>query len=165
MREIKYVLTIVGWLGIALVLMLLVRRGAAIYNQSMERSNETEVVVINSLLSPYVLEYKAILEEGGVDIPWGKDLVRVTFGVELPQQVLGVAWGMDVDNITLVEINFGNWLQLTHEKRRLLIFHELTHDIYNIEHFDISLMNTPMPENVTKLKVDTWMQELVKHLK
>lgn len=160
-RATIYTLTILGWLGVTFMMILLIGRGRVMYKEY----KKPDVVVVNSLLSPYVLEYKAILEEGGVDIPWGKDLVRVTFGVELPQQVLGVAWGMDVDNITLVEINFGNWLQLTHEQRRLVMFHELTHDVFNLEHFDIVLMNTPMPENITKQKVDLWMEELIEYLK
>jgi hypothetical protein len=143
------------------MIVLLIGRGRVVYKEY----HKPDVIVINSLLGPYVKEYKALLEENGVDIPWGKDMVRVMFGVAIPRHVLGVAWGMDIDNITFVEINYQNWLQLSHEQKRLVMFHELTHDVFNLEHFDIVLMNTPMPKNITKQKVDLWMQELIQYVK
>lgn len=160
-RATKYALTILGWLGVAFMIVLLIGRGRVVYKEY----HKPDVIVINSLLEPYVKEYKALLEEDNVDVPWGKDMVRVMFGVALPQHILGAAWGMNIDNITFVEINYYNWLQLNHEQKRLVMFHELTHDVFNLEHFDIVLMNTPMPKDVTKLKVDTWMKELIQYVK
>ena len=72
---------------------------------------------------------------------------------------------MNIDNITFVEINVNSWQALTHQQRRLVMFHELSHDVYNLKHFDVTLMNTPMPRNITKQKVDLWIKELVEYLK
>ena len=160
-RATRYCLTIIGFLGIALMIVLFIARGRVMY-QEYKKPN---TIAINTLLAPYVLEYKVLLEEGGVDVPWGSDLVRVKFGSTLPKGILGIAWGMNIDNITFVEINFKSWIFLSHEQKRLVIFHELTHDVFNLEHFEITLMNTPMPKIVTKEFVDVWMKELILYVK
>jgi len=160
-RATKYSLMIIGYLGIALMFVLLIGRGRVIYQEY----KEPDVIAINSLLGPYVLEYKVLLEGKGVDIPWGSDLVRIKFGMTMPSRVLGIAWGMNIDNVTFVEINFNSWRFLTHQQKRLVMFHELTHDVFNVKHFDIVLMNTPMPENITKQKVDLWIEELIEYVK
>lgn len=160
-RIAKYCFFIVGYLGVALMFVLLIGRGRVIYQEY----KKPDVIAINSLLGPYVLEYKVLLEGRGIDIPWGSDLVRIKFGMTMPSRVLGIAWGMDIDNITFIEINFNSWRFLSYQEKRLVMFHELTHDVFNIEHFEIELMNTPKPECVTKENVDLWMEELVDYLK
>ena len=160
-RATIYTLTILGWLGVAFMIVLLIGRGRVVYKEY----HKPDVVIINSLLEPYVEEYKALLEQNDVAVPWGKDMVRVMFGMALPRHVLGAAWGMNIDNVTFVEINYQEWLYLNHQQKRLVMFHELTHDVFNLKHFDTTLMNTPMPKNITKLKVDTWMKELIQHVK
>lgn len=160
-RAIRFVLEILGWLGVAFMVVLLIFIGRVMYQEY----KKPDIIAINSLLGPYVLEYKVMLEESDIDIPWGSDLVRIKFGMTMPNKVLGIAWGMDIDNITFIEINFKSWIRLTHEQKRLVMFHELTHDVFNLEHFDVALMNTPMPKNITKQKVDLWMEELIQYVK
>ena len=121
-------------------------------------------VVVNSLLTPYVNEYICLLEAEEIKIPWGKDLVLIGFDPGLPSNILGIAWGMDIDNVTVIDINMKHWPRLSEQQRRLLVFHEITHDVFNTRHFETSLMNTPMPRYVSKLKVDSAMQELIKYL-
>ena len=74
---------------------------------------------------------------------------------------------MNIDNITFIQINKNYWNHLNKQQRRLLMFHELSHDIFNLEHFDIELMNTPIPDEylITDAYVNKVMKELVKTLK
>jgi len=121
--------------------------------------------VVNPTLLPFVTEYKAILAMHGIDINWYKyQLVRISMNPNIPDRVLGVAWGMDVDNAVVVEINQRQWNILSHEQRRLLVFHELTHDVFNVHHFDTRIMNTPLPRVVSKSYVDGAMLELTEYL-
>lgn len=134
--------------------------------QDKFRSNESpETVFINSTLAPFINEYMDRLESEGIDLTWGKDLVSIDFSVSLPNNILGVAWGMDIDNITVISINGRVWNYLTHQQKRLLVFHELTHDVFNVRHFETGLMNTPMPFFVSEDKVDSLMDDLVAYLK
>lgn len=135
-----------------------------IYEDS-KANNNPKTVMVDKRLAPYVKEYVHILKSNDIDIPWGKDLVLIDFSMTLPPFVLGIAWGMNIDNVTLVDINYVRWYAMDNQKRRLLVFHELTHDVFNLEHFEISLMDTPMPQYVTKARVDQGIEELVKYLK
>lgn len=87
--------------------------------QDKFRSNESpETVFINSTLAPFINEYMDRLESEGIDLTWGKDLVSIDFSVSLPNNILGVAWGMDIDNITVISINGRVWNYLTHQQKR-----------------------------------------------
>lgn len=135
-----------------------------------ERSNRSynpETVVVNSVLQPYFNEYVLRLRGEGVKIPFGKDLVLVDFTNSFPAKYLGIAWGMKIDNVTVVQINGAGWRYLTVQQRRLLIWHELTHDVFNKYHGSSCIMNTPMPSRytVTRQYVDRCVNELVKQLK
>ena len=68
-RATRYCLTTIGYLGIALMIVLFIARGRVMY----EEYKKPNTIAINTLLAPYVLEYKVLLEEGGVDVPWGRD--------------------------------------------------------------------------------------------
>lgn len=153
-------LAVVSILLTTLVLMIWIH---STYQESQEKYTP-KMVAINSQLSPYVIEYRQTMIDNDIKLPWG-ELVRVKFGIALPYNTLGIAWGMNIDNITFVEINVNSWQALTHQQKRLVMFHELSHDVYNLKHFDVTLMNTPMPRNITKQKVDLWIKELVEYLK
>ena len=134
--------------------------------QDKFRSNERpQTVFINSTLAPFITEYMDKLESEGIDLTWGKDLVSIDFSMSLPNNILGIAWGMDIDNITVISVNGRVWNRLTHQQKRLLVFHELTHDLFNVRHFETGLMDTPMPLFVSKDKVDCVMDDLVAYLK
>lgn len=119
---------------------------------------------INRHLLPYVREFKYILEVEGIRLPWGKTVV-VAFDYDLPPGLLGIAFGMFVDEATFIHINGYAWRELTEQDKRMTIFHELCHDVYNIEHGEITIMKTPKPKYITKRMVDEGMKELIEYLK
>ena len=83
----------------------------------------------------------------------------------MPVTTLGWALGMNVDNVTHVEINARTFEYLSRSQREFLLFHELSHDLFNLEHFSTPLMYTPMPQYVDQLYVNIVMGKLINHLK
>lgn len=132
-------------------------------------NNKTNVVVvpteviIDKPLQPYVFEFHGLLYDAGIEINYGS-LVMIRFSSDMRSRVLGIAWGMN-HNTTLININSRLFFSLSHQERRLLIFHEMAHDVFNLHHGSIGLMDTPMPLNVTKDMVDSYMIELINHIK
>ena len=135
--------------------------------QRQEIGYKPRIAGVNKQLEPFVVEYIKLLEDAGIKLPFGKDLLIIDFTSSLPFRVLGVAWGMNIDNITFIQINRNYWNHLNKQQKRFLMFHELSHDVFNLEHFDVKLMNTPIPSEdvLTKEYVDSLMNELIKHLK
>ena len=136
-------------------------------NQRQEVGYKPRIAGVHKQLEPFVVEYIKLLEDAGIKLPFGKDLLIIDFTSSLPFRVLGVAWGMNIDNITFIQINRNYWNHLNKQQRRLLMFHELSHDVFNLEHFDVELMNTPIPDEylITDAYVNKVMKELIKHLK
>ena len=122
-------------------------------------------VYVHKTLSPYVSEYINTLEAAGIKLPYGEDLVLIDMSYSLPNNILGIAFGMEIDNITLVNINGNTWDALSNNQKRLLIFHELSHDIFNLYHFDTLVMGTPMPGSVPDIYFELCVSKLIEHLK
>lgn len=164
MEKINKVLLAILLVGM-ITFVALINYGVVI--QKTEADYNPKTVVVNSLLKPYVNEYVVRLKAEGIDLPFGEDLVLIDFTQSLPNKYLGIAWGMEIDNITLVQINIKTWYYLTDQQRRLTIWHELTHDIFDKYHGSSCVMNTPMPNKkiVTRDFVDRCIEDLVKQLK
>ena len=77
--------------------------------------------------------------------------------------VIGIAEGMRYD-IIFVRIDRRFWRSSTIQQKRSLIFHELCHDMFDLEHGSINLMN-PKLENITKQEFELQKIELIKYLK
>ncbi len=135
----------------------------SVANNKIDDSNKTRDVIIDRILQPYVFEFHGLLYDAGIELNYGS-LVMIRFSSDMSPNILGIAWGMN-HNTTIININSNLFFNLSHQQRRLLIFHEMAHDVFNLHHGSIGLMDTPMPMFVTKDKVDSYMVELIKHIK
>tara|TARA_R110002167_G_scaffold49095_1_gene144108 strand:+ start:72 stop:560 length:489 start_codon:yes stop_codon:yes gene_type:complete len=113
----------------------------------LEKPEEPKLIYtyeISRELQPYVFEYMNTLEEFGIEFK--KQSFIVVFDADIMgSNLLGQAKGMFNDNLIYVKINPKLWNQLTVKQRKHVIFHELSHDIFNIEHTEkIKLMNDSM---------------------
>ena len=135
----------------------------SVANRKIDNSNKTREVIIDKLLQPYVFEFHGLLYDAGIELNYGS-LVMIRFSSDMRPNILGIAWGMGHDT-TIININVKQFFNLTHQQRRLLIFHEMAHDVFNLHHGSIGLMDTPMPMFVTKGMVDDYMIELINHVK
>ena len=117
---------------------------------------------IDKELIPFVMEFDRVMQDAGIDVQYGS-LVVIQFKL-MRHGLLGVAHGMN-HNVTMININPREWVRLSTQDKRMVIFHEMAHDVFNLHHGSIGLMDTPMPMFVTKDKVDSYMVELIKHIK
>ena len=120
---------------------------------------------IHPELRPYVLDYVKTLSNAGIRIPYGKDLMIVDLSYTMPSNVLGIAMGMEIDNVVVVMINAREWGGLSFNQRVLLMYHELSHDIFNLYHGDTPVMDTPLPYLVTNDQLSLAIKDLINHLK
>ena len=127
------------------------------YNSGIKDQSVCQPNIVN--------DYMFTLTSNGIDLPFGCDLVLVDFSLSLPSNVLGVAFGMEIDNVTVVSINAYKWFQLTPNQQKLLLFHELSHDIFNLYHFSTPIMNTPMPMHVTDDYLKDSIDKLIHRLR
>lgn len=114
-------------------------------------SKEVKPVVesVHPYLRPYYSEFKELT--GYVNT---SEIIVMEFSKLMPNGVLGVAVGMNAEGTILVKINTEYWNELTENQKWYLVMHELGHDILDLEHGDILLMDTPMPRYVSDLMIN-----------
>lgn len=105
-------------------------------------------------LKPYVFMYLEALEKHG--IKFNDQNFIVVFDADIMRTPLvGQARGMHNDELVYVQINPKLWSVLTNKQKKHLIFHELSHDIFNIEHTElIALMKPSMASAEVSLAMD-----------
>ena len=122
---------------------------------------------VSRALQPYVFEYMATLDK--YEIEYKKQSFIVVFDSDIMRTPLvGQAKGMFNDDLVYVKINPRDWGYLTPKQRRHLIFHELSHDIFNTLHTeDIELMKPSLPSDVKSfaMDIDKEIDELMKYIK
>ena len=122
---------------------------------------------ISKELQPYVREVLTTLEFH--DIEFKKQSFIVVFDADIIRTPLvGQAKGMDNDNLVYVIVNPVLWGKLTVKQRRHLIFHELSHDIFNTEHtYDVELMkpSMPSPQASFYMDINKEIELLMEHIK
>lgn len=118
-------------------------------------------------LQPYVFEYLSTLEK--YDIKFKKQSFIVVFDADIMRtHLVGQAKGMFNDDLVYVKINPSLWQELTTKQKRHLIFHELSHDIFNIEHTtEVELMKPSMtsPAQSFKMNIDKEIINLMMYIK
>ena len=134
------------------------------YGNNKNEDYQSNIQLIHPQLESYVINYVNTLEDAGVDVYWAKDLTTIDFSFTMPVTTLGWALGMNVDNVTHIEINAYSFEYLSYSQREFLLFHELSHDLFNLEHFSTLLMYTPMPQYVDQLYINIAMNQLIEHL-
>jgi len=122
---------------------------------------------VSRALQPYVFEYLATLDK--YEIEYKKQSFIVVFDSDIMRTPLvGQAQGMFNDNLVYVKINPRDWGYLTPKQRKHLIFHELSHDIFNVLHTEeIELMKPSLPSDVKAfaMDIDKEIDELMKYIK
>ena len=122
---------------------------------------------ISRELQPYVKEVLTTLEIH--DIQFKKQSFIVVFDADIMRtDTIGMAKGMDNDNLVYVIVNPILWGKLTVKQRRHLMFHELAHDIFNTEHtVEVELMRPSMatPLQSLYMNIDKEIELLMKHIK
>jgi hypothetical protein len=119
-------------------------------------------VLIDPRLRPYYIEVAQRLNLEGIN-PNRQQAISITVGT-LPSGVLGIAMGMFVDNVVTVIISDAYWYKLSESQRRALLWHELAHDLFNVEHGSVEIMSTSMSKIDTN-NIDQMVAELINYIK
>lgn len=110
---------------------------------------EPVIESVHPYLKPY---YEEFLELTGYVNK--EEVIVMEFSKLMSYGVLGVAIGMDVDNVIYIKINANHWKELSENQRYVLLMHELAHDALNWKHDYNILMETPMPIFISSEYVD-----------
>lgn len=119
-------------------------------------------VLIDPRLRPYYIEVAQRLNLEGIN-PNRQQAISITVGT-LPEGVLGIAMGMFVDNVVTVIISDAYWYKLSESQRRALLWHELAHDLFNVEHGSVEIMSTSMAK-IDITNVDSMVKELIIYIR
>ena len=135
-------------------------------NRISKRAVESDMTIrrvdVDKELQPYLLEFDRVMLDAGINVKYGS-LVVIKFRL-LKGGLLGVAWGMNHD-VTVIDINPILWAKLSHQDKRMVMFHELAHDVFNLKHWSTLLMNPTKPQLLDKTFVDNAINLLIKHIK
>ena len=118
---------------------------------------------IDKNLQPYLDSYTELLADNDIKMP-NNGYVIVYNSKMLVTPYLGVALGMYVPNFVYIRVN-PNFTELSENQRVWIMYHELTHDIFNIEHNEIELMARHVPMYVDAILLSRAKRGLVKYLK
>ena len=149
--------------SISVILLLVFGLLANLVIEAQPLVDDYAVVRIDDPFKGYYKLYTERLESEGIDIPKGDVLIQYNSFLR-KTKYLGVARGMWMPNLVFININ-PNWNNRDMSTRKWVMFHELTHDIFNIEHGEIDLMAARCPEYLSRYDVDDAMDELVQFLK
>ena len=123
--------------------------------------------IINQPLKPYVFEYFAALRDCGLEFK-NQNFIVVFDGDIMRSSLLGVARGMFNKDLVYVQINPRLWQTLTEKQRRHVIFHELSHDIFDVKHNEDLLLMKPYmysPKESEELDLNAGILQLMNFIK
>lgn len=122
---------------------------------------------VSDRLEPYVEEYISILEDN--DIEFDKQDFSVVFDDSLIGSLYaGVAHGMFEKSKVQVSIHPEYWNMLSEKQRKILIFHELSHDLFDsIHNWQVFIMQPRMHSRFVadNINWDWAVSELIKYIK
>ena len=118
---------------------------------------------IDSRLKPYVQEYFDMLDNNNIEYNTPTVLINVSQPLK-GTSYLGVAKGMNNDDIVYVTIS-PKFFNLSTNVKKWVMYHELSHDIFNLRHGSIKLMAKRAPIYVDVNILEGAKRELIKHLK
>jgi hypothetical protein len=127
--------------------------------------HKPKYVSIDRDLIPYVIQFDNMARARGVDIDWEYMDLNIRFANIRRSEILGVARGMHHATSVNIMINQNQWKRHTSNQKLWIMFHELAHDLFDIEHNEIELMMTRLPRFVSQSDLNRVMWELVEYLK
>ena len=126
-----------------------------------------EYSVSNSLMET-LKEYIDELDYYGIEYSFGDSLKLELYDIGRTRRggsIAGIAMGMYDDSRVEVYIDINHWKYSSPRQRKWTVYHELTHDIFNITHCEIKIMDTSVPEQISYSLMKDSIEELMIYLK
>ena len=102
------------------------------------------ILVRDTELRQYTIEFLTKLDEYNVKYDKNQKII-VRFNKLLGRGVAGAAYGMFHKEYTTVFINPQIWKLLNNDQKRWLVFHELSHDMFDMRHHMSDIMHPTTP--------------------
>lgn len=118
---------------------------------------------VDPRLEPYVKEYFDLLDTNNIEYNTPTMLISVSQPLK-GTEYLGVAKGMNNDDIVYITIS-PKFFRLSIYAKRWVMYHELSHDIFNLRHGSIKLMSKTAPSYVDTNMLSSASKELIGYLK
>ena len=122
---------------------------------------------VSPQIQPYVKEYLKLMRDNGIKVKDQDFMIVFNSKMPLPS-IAGYAYGMFKDDFVLIAINPIIWSGLNKQQKRTLIFHELSHDLFDCLHTnDVHVMNPQLHGKLESLFNNTTKsdKELIKYIK
>lgn len=107
-------------------------------NKEVERLPNT-LYVIDPLVHGYVMDYIKDVESIGLNVENDNKSFSVILG-RLPNSVAGIAIGMFNPYAVNVILNIDIWKVLSRAEKKALVYHELSHDVFELHHNTCDIM-------------------------
>ena len=118
---------------------------------------------VDERLKPYVQEYFELLDSNNIEYEVSILIIQVRRSLK-GLNYLGAAYGMNDDSKVHVVIT-PEFFNLDEGTKKWVIFHELSHDLFNLKHGVIELMNKRVYDYTDMKTLDRSKEELILHLK
>jgi hypothetical protein len=112
---------------------------------------------IDPLALEYVLDFQRDVKSIGLELQNDNKSFSVIIG-RLPIRVAGIAIGMMNDKAVNVVLNIEVWNRCSKAEKKALVYHELAHDVFGLEHGTCDLMRgslRPITDEMVKELLDT----------
>lgn len=123
----------------------------------VEEAPKSAFYYIDPLAMEYVLDFEKDIKGIGLELQNNNKSFSVIIG-RLPIRVAGIAIGMMNEEAVNVVLNIQIWDSLTKAEKKALVYHELAHDVFGLEHGTCDIMRgslRPITDKMVKELLDT----------
>jgi len=106
----------------------------------------------------YINDFFVVCSKEGIDLTHvNNNAIKVRFGTQAifehferryGYSIMGIALGTNNDSVVAILINKDRWYKITPNRKRMVLYHELMHDIFNAEHTDYKGLMYPVIDRV-----------------
>lgn len=111
----------------------------------------------------YIKDFVETAEENGVDVEYIYHGSIDIFFDSLDDEI-AVALGLDDDTMVAIQIDPSEWNKLSNQEKREIMFHELGHDVLNLEHGE-GIMNADTIASTTPKSLDSLIVKMFNNYK
>lgn len=134
----------------------------AFLTTSISSSQDYVQHIDEGIIKEWIRTIRAIGQTGNT-VDFKGQTVYIGFGGLATGKRAAVALGKDKEGVIIL-INERNWRGQSFNQRLWTLAHELAHDLYNLGHGDIELMEEKVPEVVTSRRLNNALIELYNHI-
>ena len=107
--------------------------------------------MIDTELLPYVLTFLSYFNLNVDDYK-----TYVYFVDDIATERIGGSYGKDNDDVIHIRIDRNKWSKLSKTQKKWVMFHELGHDVLNLDHSRVGIMRDRVPYGTIEIKKELY---------